>query len=262
VDQATLAALDALLVATRSGEAVHRHPVQEDRLLQAVVDAAVLLFEAQAASIAIFESRPDRLEFRVAAGPQGAGVLGLSVPPTRGIAGYVFSTGQPLALSDVSSDPRFDRATAERTGYVPRSIAAVPLSGGGSSLGVLQILDRTASGTFTLADMSRMDVLAGQAATALWVSRVTRGASRLLRSALGRLDGPMTPSQLEVIVSAVATELDADDGPPFWRLVDGLSRLATSPARDSQPVAAVLAAVARYRPLAVRPARGASMEGR
>ena len=40
------------------------------------------------------------------------------------------------------SDPRFDRATAERTGYVPRSIAAVPLIDGENTLGVLQVLDK------------------------------------------------------------------------------------------------------------------------
>ena len=103
------------------------------------------LFEAEASSIALFERDPDRLEFRVAAGAQGQGAIGLSVPPSRGIVGFVFSTGQPLALSDVLSDPRFDRATAERTGYVPRSIAAVPLIDGEQTVGVLQVLDKRSS---------------------------------------------------------------------------------------------------------------------
>src|SRR3970282_1021067 len=99
----------------------------ETALLQSIVDATVTLFDAEAASIAIFERDPSPLEFRVAAGEQGAGAIGLSVPPSKGIAGFVFSTGQPLALSDVTSDPRFDRNTAERTGYVTRSVAAVAL---------------------------------------------------------------------------------------------------------------------------------------
>ena len=45
----------------------------------------------------------------------------------RGIAGYAFSTGQPLAVADVAQDPRFDRTVAESTGYVPRSLLATPL---------------------------------------------------------------------------------------------------------------------------------------
>ena len=70
----------------------------EQALLQTIVEATVALFEAEASSIALFERDPDRLEFRVAAGAQGAGAIGLSVPPSRGIVGFVFSTGQPLAL--------------------------------------------------------------------------------------------------------------------------------------------------------------------
>ena len=38
----------------------------ETALLQSIVDATVTLFDAEAASIAIFERDPDRLEFRVA----------------------------------------------------------------------------------------------------------------------------------------------------------------------------------------------------
>ncbi len=117
--EAVLEILRASAQRARIGRRLQGDP--ETALLQSIVDATVTLFDAEAASIAIFERDPDRLEFRVAAGEQGVGAIGLSVPPSKGIAGFVFSTGQPLALSDVMSDPRFDRATAERTGYVPRS---------------------------------------------------------------------------------------------------------------------------------------------
>ena len=61
-----------------------------------------------------------------------------------------------ISLSDVVSDPRFDRATAARTGYVPRSIAAVPLVDEGEPVGVLQVLDKHTSPTFSLRDMELM----------------------------------------------------------------------------------------------------------
>ena len=81
---------------------------------------------------------PDRLVFRVAGGAQGDGVVGITVAPTHGIVGYVFSTGEPIALTDVGSDPRFDKRTAEKTGYLPRSIAAVPLVDAGATVQVLE----------------------------------------------------------------------------------------------------------------------------
>ena len=142
-DRTTDAARDLIAaVARRVAIARSMAGDAETALLQSVVDAAAALFDSEAASIALFEPDPARLEYRVAAGAQGAGVVGLSVAPTQGIAGYVYSTGQPIALSDVRSDPRFDQGAAQRTGYVPRSIAAVPLVDDGATVGVLQVLDK------------------------------------------------------------------------------------------------------------------------
>jgi GAF domain-containing protein len=230
-----------------------RHPASrgsvaasaEVPLLRSVVDAAVMLFGAEAASIALYEPDPERLEFRVAAGQQGAGVVGLAVPPSKGVVGYVFSTGQSIALSDVASDPRFDRATAERTGYVPRSIAAVPLSGDGTTLGVLQVLDKRGSATFSLEDMSMLETFARQASLALQASRVARDSARLLRRMLVRPDDETGPQRgLDARLTAVATALDAEDEPPFWRTVDRLTRLRDLPDRDLALVADLLGLIA------------------
>src|SRR5918996_1817373 len=163
------AALAALVAAARRSSVARRLAGDvEERLLQSIVDATVSLFDAEASSIALFEPDPDRLVFRVAAGEQGAGAIGLEVKPSQGIAGFVFSTGQALALSDVASDPRFDRKTAERTGYVPRSIAAVPLlDEHHASVGVLQVLDKRGEPTFSLRDMELLGVFAKQATEAI-----------------------------------------------------------------------------------------------
>ncbi len=142
-------------------------------------------------------SDPDRLEFRVAAGEQGAGAVGLTVPPTQGIAGFVYSTGQALALSDVASDPRFNRDAAEQTGYVPRSIAAAPLLDEHSTVGVLQVLDKRSSPTFSLQDMELLGVFAGQATVAIAAARVQRDTERLLRSVLTRIEPGLGADQVE-----------------------------------------------------------------
>ena len=115
------------------------------------------------------------------------GAVGLAFPSGEGIAGYVFTTGQPLAVSDVASDPRFDRAAAERTGYVPRSILAVPLLDDSGSIGVLEVLDRHGDQGFGLRDLDLASVFARQAAVAIRASRVERDATELLRLTLARL---------------------------------------------------------------------------
>ena len=220
------AALVALVAAARRSAIARR--VQGDvetRLLQSIVDATARLFDAEASSIALFETDPDRLEFRVAAGEKGAGAVGLTVPPTQGIAGYVYSTGQALALSDVGNDPRFNRDAAEQTGYIPRSIAAAPLFDEHGTLGVLQVLDKRGSPTFSLADMELLAVFASQATVAIAAARVQRDTVRLLRSVLGSIGPELSADQVEELVSSATVDLDPDDDSPFWTLVDRIAGL-------------------------------------
>ena len=149
-----------------------------------VVEATVALFEAEAASIALYDAASDQLVFEVAAGEQGQGVIGVAIRPDQGIAGYVYTTGQALALSDVASDPRFGRTVAERTAYVPRSIVAVPLVDDQGTIGVLEVLDKRSQAAFSLRDIELAGVFARQAAVAIRASRVERDLGALLRATL------------------------------------------------------------------------------
>lgn len=239
------AALAALVAAARHSAVARRVAGDvETRLLQSIVDATVRLFDAEAASIALFEPDPDRLEFRVAAGEKGAGAVGLTVAPTQGIAGYVYSTGQALALSDVASDPRFNRDAAEQTGYVPRSIAAAPLLDEHGTAGVLQVLDKRGSPTFSLRDMEMLAVFASQATVAIAAARVQRDSARLLASVLAEVAPDLDEAQVEALVSAAAAELDDSAETPFWRLVDGVARLRGLTDRETELVADILEVVA------------------
>ena len=243
----TAAALQALRQAARRSSVARRlESDAEQSLLQTIVEATVNLFDAEASSIALFEPDPDRLEFRVAAGPQGQGAIGLSVPPSRGIVGYVFSTGQALALSEVLSDPRFDRATAERTGYVPRSIAAVPLVDDEQTVGVLQVLDKRSSPTFSLRDMELMAVFARQAAAAIRAARVQRDTSLLLRTVLSQLDDDISDEQLDALVSSATSGLDRTDDVPFWSVVDKVAILRGLSDRELRLVADILEVIAAH----------------
>jgi GAF domain-containing protein len=244
-DPDNAAALQALRqAARRSSVARSLESDAEQALLQTIVEATVTLFDAEASSIALFEHDPDRLEFRVAAGAQGQGAIGLTVPPSRGIVGYVFSTGQPLALSDVASDPRFDRKTAERTGYVPRSIAAVPLVDDEQTVGVLQVLDKRSSATFSLRDMELLAVFARQAAAAIRAARVQRDTGLLLRAVLGQIEGELTDDQLDSLVSSATAGLDRNADAPFWALVDRVAQLRGLTDRELRLVADILEVVA------------------
>lgn len=239
--------LQALREAALRGAAAGRfHVHSEDRLLQLIVDATVSLFQAEAASIALFEQEPDRLEFRVAGGARGSGAVGMSVEPTEGIAGYAFSTGESVALTDISSDPRFDREAAERTGYVPRSIAAVPLYSGDQTVGVLQVLDKR-EGSFSVRDMELLAAFAAQAGAAIAGTRVQHDLPGLLARSMIEIAPEMTEEQVAEVVSAATQDLDADASTPFWALVDQVSRLRNLGERELDLVGDILEVVAKHR---------------
>ncbi len=241
------AAIAALVAASRRSAVGRRLQGDiETRLLQSIVDATVKLFDAEAASIALFEPDPDRLEFRVAAGEKGAGAVGLTVPPSQGIAGYVYSTGQALALSDVANDPRFNRDAAEQTGYVPRSIAAAPLVDERGTVGVLQVLDKHSSATFSLRDMELLAVFAGQATVAIGAARGQRDTAHLMVGVLSQIGPDLAVEQVEALVSAATSSMEGDDESQLWRVVDQVARLRGLSDRELSLVADILDAVAAH----------------
>ena len=196
-----------------------------EAILRSVVEAAVALFEAEAASIALYEPARNVLVFRVAAGEHGQGVIGLEIPPDRGLVGYVYSSGQALAIADVAADPRFGRSFAERTQYVPRSIVAVPLVDQRGTLGVLEVLDKRSETSFSLRDIELAGVFARQATVAIRASRVERDTATLLRSVIGDLAGGEAPEAgvEALVVAALADVGDPDD--PLWPLVEQVAAL-------------------------------------
>jgi GAF domain-containing protein len=277
-DARSAPALEALVaVAARLAAAERLAPTGSEPALRAVADAAAAALRVTAASIALHDPIANRLVFRAAAGPQGQGVVGLSVAANEGIAGYAFATGQPLAIADVRTDPRFELGTAERTGYVPRSLLAVPLVDDDGIIGVMEWLDRLDGAQFDLGDL---DVATRVAAAATATARATwldREAGWLLRRALeivaagpaaepgtgaaaGSQSEPspeLDPGAIEALVARVAAEL-AGDG-PLWRLADRIGRLRAADPDDVELAIDWLDALlarTRRRSRSGRPSRG------
>jgi GAF domain-containing protein len=233
-------------VAARAAAAGRLEPPGVEAVLRSVVEATVALFDAEAASISLHDPATDRLVIRVAAGLAGEGAVGLAFSSGEGIAGYVFTTGQPLAVSDVESDPRFDRAAAESTGYVPRSILAVPLLDDSGSIGVLEVLDRRGEQGFGLRDLDLASVFARQAAVAIRASRVERDVTELLRLTLARLsaDPDADRPALDAAVAEISAGLDDDDG-RLWALADAVARARRAAPDQVALVVEILDALAR-----------------
>jgi GAF domain-containing protein len=238
-------------VALRVEAARRLAPQAGTAVLRSIVDATAILFGAEAASLALHDPATDRLVFAVAAGEQGQGVVGLAIDSSQGVAGYVFSTGQPLALSDVASDARFGRETAEQTGYVPRSLIAVPLVDDEGILGVLEVLDKRGDGGFDLHDVELATVFARQATVAIRSSRIERDTATLLRAVLVSADDAGSPAglagadALDAIIAAEIRTLDADADDPLWALADQIALLRAADPGQLELVRDLLAVLVR-----------------
>ena len=127
-------------LAASPGSAVR--PAGTDELLGSLTETARRLFGAAACSLALLNQDESELLYTVAAGQGAQDVTGMRMPASQGIAGWVVQSGQPIAISDVAADPRFSLEQAERTGYMPQAILAVPVETPQRMLGVITLLDR------------------------------------------------------------------------------------------------------------------------
>jgi len=143
-------------------------PRSNDTLLKSIVEAAAKIFGAAAASLLLVNEEEEALEFKVSTGEADHDLVGTKFPYDKGIAGYVFMTGMPIATSNVKEDKRFNQDFAQSTGYVPSSILATPLiTSDDRVIGVMEVLDKINAASFDIHDMELMGLFAQQASMAI-----------------------------------------------------------------------------------------------
>jgi GAF domain-containing protein len=218
-------------LASSLGPAVR--PAGADELLRSLTETARRLFGAAACSLALLTEDESELVYTVAAGQGADDVTGMRIPASRGIAGWVVQSGQPIAISDVAADPRFSREQAEQTGYIPQAILAVPVQTPARLLGVISLLDRDPRRPGAEQDMALLSLFADQAALAL--------ASVERFSLMGRV-------LLDALARAAQGDVPAGDTPAGDDLAGALRQAADHlPAADADlaELAATFAVLAR-----------------
>jgi PAS domain S-box-containing protein len=87
-----------------------------------------------------------------------------------GVAGWVAENNAPIVVPDVRRDPRFFGGVDERTGFVTRALACVPIRIGSQPIGVIEVVN-PASGYFDPETLEQLDSLASLAGTAIAQAR-------------------------------------------------------------------------------------------
>lgn len=227
------------IVGATIGEAPYRS------LLDGITTVARHLFNARAASIMLLDRENGELVFEASTDRGATGILGMRFPADQGIAGWVVMTGEPIAVGDVRGHPRFAQRIAESTGYVPKSILAVPLIVGDDVEGVLEVLDKRDGTSFGLNDIDLLSLFARPAALAVEQTRLVSGIGTLLVEELARLAGGRGQVELQRIVQR-AIHRDGpltDDAMELARLVHAI---ACRGEQERRLTADLLTGVSRY----------------
>lgn len=134
------------------------------RILSSLVDAVVKNLGADRGTLYLVDGATKTLVSTVAHLPE---LQRIELEVGQGIAGAVAESGRLLNVTEPETDPRFEAAFDERTGYRTHSLLAVPVEDSrGDIVGVLQVLN-AAAGRFGEKDERAALDLARQAGRVL-----------------------------------------------------------------------------------------------
>jgi eukaryotic-like serine/threonine-protein kinase len=161
------------------------------QMLSAIVKASAGVFEAAACSIALVDPVTSELVYQASWGAGAKEIVGVRLPPGKGLAGSVVQSGEALAVPDCRNDSRFQAQIAAGTGYVPYTMLVLPLQAEGHTVGALSVLDRRDGNPYTMDDIPRGTLFAELTVTALGID----------------------PSAYQTATPAAPSQPPADDGP-------------------------------------------------
>lgn len=221
-------------------------PGSSDALLRSIVEAAARIFGAAAASILLVNEAEGVLVFKVNYGASDRDLVGTRIPLNQGIAGYVAMSGQPIAISDVAQDTRFNRDFAKSTGYVPHSILATPLLAGERVIGVMEVLDKINAPSFGMQDMELLGLFARQAALAIDQAQANENLKEALVFSLKRLASTDTGHPAESLLAALDDALKAESPNDLMKMADILNELSRIGEAEREIGLKILTAFAEY----------------
>jgi len=140
-------------------------------LLKNILENAVKILNCEAASLLLVDEQTGELVSQVTAGPVAAGLVGQRLPQGTGIAGRAVQTRAPIIENQAQRAPDWSN-TDSQSGFIARTLLAVPLQAKDRVLGVLEMINRRDGLPFVEEDQALLTAFAGQAAVAMENARL------------------------------------------------------------------------------------------
>lgn len=156
-----------------------------DEVLFALIEMTTAELNAERGTLFLHDPDTNELYSRVAQGNINREIRLLS---NRGIAGTVFTSGEPLLIKDAYADDRFNRSIDEQTGFTTTSILCVPIrTVRGKIIGVAETLNKR-QGAFTAHDRELLEAMTSQGTLALQSAQFIERMKERRRSEMEFID--------------------------------------------------------------------------
>jgi adenylate cyclase len=134
-------------------------------LLNAIIETARELVNAERCTIFLYDEESDQLWSKLAHGSASE----IRVPSNKGLAGYVFQSGDVCNTQDAYADSRFNQVIDLASGYRTQTILTVPMRNQSNEIvGVIQAINKKPYGfVFDNDDVSQLQSFASLAASSL-----------------------------------------------------------------------------------------------
>lgn len=165
--------------------------LDRDEILRLIIHSARILLDAEACSLFLLDDESGDLVLTLSSQrDEQYSLENQHIPYGKGIIGNVVETGETVNVANTDQDDRFYRQFDDSSGFVTRSILAVPLKAriiqlgneqGATPeriIGGLEAINK-ASGPFTDEDARMLQMLTGQAATVHEIASLYAEANEL-----------------------------------------------------------------------------------
>lgn len=138
-------------------------------ILTTIMKKAKKLIKAESWSVLLLDEESGELFFEKITGKKRdkKKIKNFRLKMGEGIAGWVAQEGMPLVVPDVSVDNRFYPQVDRETAFKTKSLMCIPIKSKGSTLGVLEIVNKTTNEPFTKDDLALMMRMVDHAAIAI-----------------------------------------------------------------------------------------------
>ena len=135
-----------------------------EEMMREILLTILRVIRAEAGSILEVNQLDQSLFFRAIVGSASDRVAHFTIPGGQGIVGQVIQTRQPVIVNNLPGNAVHLKAVAQAVGFEIQNLVGVPILIRGRPFGVLEVLNRLDTGSFTAEDVNLLIYLCDAAA--------------------------------------------------------------------------------------------------